>query len=172
MGDNIKQLWDPPDKATEIHYTTPQMLLIPSNLIEFLTTIPRTPWELYSHIAGLVAADGSQWTDDDWKFMVEWCIMATQVDPNHGSSWLAFEFDGGSIGGPSVPAMVFGPIVLNVTGEQEPERFVPIACGPTAKPTNRHVSNGPRHVHGYGTSCGSGNGCDTAGCTHTQPHTF
>ena len=99
-GENIKQLWDPPDMTTAILHTAPRMLLIPSNLIEFLTTIPRTPWELYSHIAGLVAVDGSQWTDDDWKFMVEWCIMATQVDPNHGSSWLAFEFDGGASGDP------------------------------------------------------------------------
>ena len=75
------------------------MLLIPSNLIEFLPTTPCTPWELYRYIAGLVAADGSQWTDHDWKFMAEWCIMATQVDPN-GSSWLAFEFDGGASGDP------------------------------------------------------------------------
>ena len=59
-GENIKKLWDPPDKATAIHHTAPRMLLIPSNLIKFLTTTPCTPWELFSHIAGLVAADGSQ----------------------------------------------------------------------------------------------------------------
>ena len=99
-GENIKQLWEPTDMTTAILRTAPRMLLIPSNLIEFLTTIPRTPWELYSHIAGSVAADGSQWTYDDWKFMVEWCIMVTQVDPNHGSSWLAFEFDRGASGDP------------------------------------------------------------------------
>ena len=98
-GEDVKKLWNPVDKSAAQNHTCPRMILIPSNLVEFLTTTPRTPWELYTHITGLIAATGSQWTDQDWKFIVEWCIMASQVD-NPGSSWLAFEFDGGASGDP------------------------------------------------------------------------
>ena len=127
-GENTKKLWYPPDKTKSIHHTAPRMLLIPSNLIEFLTSTPRTPWELYTHVAGLVAAPGSQWTNIEWKFITDWCIMATQVDTS-GSSWLAFEFDGGASGDPMFQQWCSNR--LSLTLEVNKEQSVPQAAHAT-----------------------------------------
>ena len=63
-GDDVKKMWDPADRTMTINATASKMFLIPH------TTSPRMPWELYSHIADMIAAEESPCTDEDWEFIL------------------------------------------------------------------------------------------------------
>ena len=104
-GEDVKKIWEPADTTTSTNVTAPRMILLPSNLIEYVTSSPRTPWELYSHVKAMIAAAESPWTENEWNFLLEWCVVAAQRDTtasnSSNNSWLAFEFDPGASGDPA-----------------------------------------------------------------------
>jgi hypothetical protein len=92
------KLWTPSSTvsggATTV--STPRMLLIPGNCLQFLTDKPRTPFEFYDFVCKLATNDSTV-AEVEWEFVKEWAICAAQTkSDNTETSCLALDMESGA----------------------------------------------------------------------------
>jgi len=58
---------------------TPMLLLIPAELVEWLSSTRHTPWDLHKKLQETVTEAGFQDTPETIKMSLEWCLKAGQI---------------------------------------------------------------------------------------------
>ena len=87
------KLWSPDASATgRTKAKTPWLLHIPPTLVEWLAVEPRTPWELHEEIARRIGNGSTAGGTEEFRTMLDWCLVASQCQPGKSNSCLSFSF--------------------------------------------------------------------------------
>ena len=88
---NQNKFYYPPPTTKLTKIKIPRIILLPSTLIEFCTTSPRTPWQLLNHIQQqFVNEPGPTYTEYD--LLINWCL-ATSHGTAEGSSVVSYALE-------------------------------------------------------------------------------
>ena len=88
---NLNKFYVPPPTAKLSKLKVPRIILLPTNLIEYCTTSPRTPWDLLNHIKQLFLAEpGPAYAEYD--LIISWCLAASHGTAD-GSSVLSYSLE-------------------------------------------------------------------------------
>ena len=97
--DNHNKFYYPPPTAKRSKLKVPRIILLPTNLVEFCVTSPRTPWQLLDHVKQLfVAAPGPTYSEYD--LLINWCLTASHGTAD-GSSVVAYSLEAAHSSAPS-----------------------------------------------------------------------
>lgn len=88
---NHNKWYYPPTTAKLSKLRVPRIILLPSNMIEYCTTSPRTPWDLLNHIKQFFLSNPGP-TYAEYDLLINWCLAASH-GTNDNSSVLAYSLD-------------------------------------------------------------------------------
>ena len=92
--DNKNKWWTPSSQLTS-DTKVPFLLALPNAMVEILREpgLPCTPADVHAAMEEVTLRMGGGITDDQWKTITEWCMVASQTDANDRKSLLSIEVD-------------------------------------------------------------------------------
>ena len=86
---NEGKLFTPPARAVLVPTSAPQLILIPSCLVNFCLLLERTPWELHQYITTTFIGVQHPPFTTEFDLLKNWCLLA--VHNNNGDSALVYD---------------------------------------------------------------------------------
>lgn len=92
--DNKNKWWTPASQLTS-ETKVPYLLSLPNAMVEILREpgCASTPADVLAAMEEVSLRMGGGLVDDDWKTIIEWCLVASQSDANNRKSLLSIEVD-------------------------------------------------------------------------------